>query len=89
GGLSETRQDPGDLKEIGESPPIRFVERLPAVQDHRLHTSYMKSFVGTRRKPRRRSLLLSVLVVASAGGPPAWAQVATTTCGSTSPLRVE
>ncbi|CAN0066944.1 unnamed protein product [Ectocarpus sp. 4 AP-2014] len=49
----------------------------------------MKSFVGTQRKPRRRSLLLSVLVLASAGGPPAWAQVATTTCGSTSPLRVE
>ncbi|CAB1103690.1 unnamed protein product [Ectocarpus sp. CCAP 1310/34] len=49
----------------------------------------MKSFVRTRRNPRRRSLLLSVLVLASAGWPLAWAQVATTACGSTSSLRVE
>ncbi|CAN0155805.1 unnamed protein product, partial [Ectocarpus fasciculatus] len=48
----------------------------------------MRSFVGARRKPRLLSLL-SVLVLVLAGGRPAWAQVATTTCGSSSSLRVE
>ncbi|CAM9909015.1 unnamed protein product [Ectocarpus sp. 4 AP-2014] len=43
---------------------------------------------GTRRRAWYRRRLLSCLVLASTGAPPAWAQVATT-CGSTSPLRVE
>ncbi|CAN0522421.1 unnamed protein product, partial [Ectocarpus sp. 12 AP-2014] len=43
---------------------------------------------GTRRRAWHRRRLLSCLVLASTGAPLAWAQVATT-CGSSSPLRVE
>ncbi|CAN0033660.1 unnamed protein product [Ectocarpus fasciculatus] len=49
------------------------------------------SSCGTRRRPRyrRRCLVSCLVLLASAVVRPAWAQVATTTCGSTSSLRIE